>query len=90
MDQYQHLWGVVQQVAPRSELPAATLQLELEQYRRRLLQLYHNKVRVPVCVEAGLRAGTAAARAARGKHASSDSRHHANCTRRSQACTRGV
>jgi hypothetical protein len=45
MDQYQHLWAVVQQVAPGSNLAAATLQLELDAYRGRLLHLYHNKVR---------------------------------------------
>jgi hypothetical protein len=44
MDDYQQLWQLVQQVVPGADLEPATLQLELEQYRSKLLKLFHNKV----------------------------------------------
>lgn len=44
MDDYERLWETVQQIYPQSPLPAATLQLELEQYQDKLLNLFHNKV----------------------------------------------
>jgi hypothetical protein len=44
MDNYQQLWQLVQQVVPGADLEPATLQLELEQYRSKLLNLFHNKV----------------------------------------------
>lgn len=44
MENYQALWQVVQQVVPGTELEPATLQIQLEQYRGRLLSLHHNKV----------------------------------------------
>lgn len=43
MDNYQQLWQLVQQVVPGADLEPATLQLELEQYRSKLLNLFHNK-----------------------------------------------
>jgi hypothetical protein len=47
MDNFQQLWQLVQQVVPGAELEPATLQLELEQYRSKLLNLFHNKVNTP-------------------------------------------
>lgn len=44
MDNYEKLWEVVQQIHPASPLPAATLQLELDQFLSKLLNLFHNKV----------------------------------------------
>lgn len=44
MEGYQELWQVVQQVVPGAELEPATLQLDLEQYRSKLLNLFRNKV----------------------------------------------
>jgi len=44
MDNYEKLWEYVQQIYPASPLPAATLQLELDQFLSKLLNLFHNKV----------------------------------------------
>lgn len=43
MDNYQALWQLVQQVVPGAALDPAQLQLELEAYRGRLLNLFANK-----------------------------------------------
>ncbi|KAF6258705.1 hypothetical protein COO60DRAFT_1638930 [Scenedesmus sp. NREL 46B-D3] len=50
MDNYQQLWQLVQQVVPGADVEPATLQLELEQYRSKLLNLFYNKGK-----DAGLR-----------------------------------
>lgn len=47
MDNYDRLWELVQLIYPTSPLPAATLQLELDQYQSRLLNLFKNKVSLP-------------------------------------------
>lgn len=44
MERYQELWQLVQQVVPGTELEPATLQLQLESYRSKLLNLFVNKV----------------------------------------------
>lgn len=44
MDEFEKLWELVQLIHPSSPLPAATLQLELDQYRGKLLKLFQNKV----------------------------------------------
>lgn len=44
MDEFERLWELVQLIHPSSPLPAATLQLELDQYRDKLLKLFQNQV----------------------------------------------
>lgn len=65
MEDYEKLWGTAQLIQLNSPLSAATLQLELDQYRDKLLNFFHNKVgmlrnrpgRVLSCQQAGSRSG---------------------------------
>jgi hypothetical protein len=48
MDNYQLLWHQVQLVQPDAAADPSTVQLQLEQYRSKLLNLFVNKVRIRI------------------------------------------